>query len=57
MVSMISRAVVISWAWGFAGFANWRAMKAPGVSRAICSAFATAPAIPSSRGVRTISAP
>ena len=48
--SRISRAVVRSCDAGLAAFSNCRGMKAPRRLRAICSARATAPAIPCSAG-------
>ena len=55
--SQISSAVVLACTSGFAGFSNCAGMNAPGVSSRSCSARSTAPAIPSSAGVRMISAP
>ena len=53
----ISGPVVALCVAGFAGFTNCPGIKLPGISFASSSAFAIAPDIPFSPGVRTISAP
>jgi len=55
-VRQISSAVVAAWMAGLASLANWRA-RMPPRSATICSAFSTAPRMPSGPGVRTSSAP
>ncbi len=55
--AQISSPVVRAWISGLAAFANCRARTAFSFCATISSAFATAPAIPSEPGVRTISAP
>ncbi len=57
MSFQISSAVVRLWISGLAGFLNCCGMNELGVSRTSSSALATAPLIPLSPGVRTISAP